>query len=77
MLRGDSLENSASISAMTSAPATRSRARPPSRRPGTTTILDPGDTLSIEDHGCLIIHLNAVEAMGGVGGSEHRSPRRQ
>jgi len=43
---------------------------------GTTTIIDAADTLSIEDHGCLMIHLNAVEAMGGVGGSEHRSPRR-
>jgi N-methylhydantoinase A len=37
--------------------------------PGTTTIIDAGDRLSIEDHGCLIIHLNASEAMGGVGGS--------
>jgi N-methylhydantoinase A len=37
--------------------------------PGTTTIVDTGDRLSIEDHGCLIIQLNAVEAMGGVGGS--------
>jgi len=42
--------------------------------PGTTTIVDTGDDLSIEDHGCLIIHLKAVEAMGGIGGSEHRSP---
>ncbi|PYN78363.1 MAG: 5-oxoprolinase [Candidatus Rokuibacteriota bacterium] len=41
---------------------------------GTTTIIDAADTLSIEDHGCLMIHLNAVEAMGGVGRSEHRSP---
>jgi len=45
--------------------------------PGTTTIVDTGDNISIEDHGCLVIHLNAVEAMGGVGGSEHRSPRRE
>ncbi len=44
--------------------------------PGTTTIIDAADTLSIENHGCLVIHLNAVGAMGGVGGSEHRSPRR-
>jgi len=42
--------------------------------PGTTTIIDAADTLSIENHGCLIIHVNAVGAMGGVGGSEHRSP---
>jgi N-methylhydantoinase A len=42
--------------------------------PGTTTIIDVADTLSVENHGCLIIHLNAVGAMGGVGGSEHRSP---
>ncbi|PYM95371.1 MAG: 5-oxoprolinase [Candidatus Rokuibacteriota bacterium] len=41
---------------------------------GTTTIIDTGDTLSVEDHGSLVIQLNAVEAMGGVGGSEHRSP---
>jgi len=41
---------------------------------GTTTIIDTGDTLSVEDHGSLVIRLNAVEAMGGVGGSEHRSP---
>jgi len=45
--------------------------------PGTTTIIDATDSLSIEDHGCLIIHVNASEAMGGVGGSEHRSPRRE
>ena len=43
--------------------------------PATTTIIDIGDTLSIEDHGCLVIHLNAVEAMGGVGGSDARSPQ--
>jgi N-methylhydantoinase A len=42
--------------------------------PGTTTIIDSTDKLSIEDHGCLIIHLNAVEAMGGVGGSKPCSP---
>jgi len=41
---------------------------------GTTTIIDTGDTFSVEDHGSLVIQLNAVEAMGGVGGSEHRSP---
>jgi N-methylhydantoinase A len=35
--------------------------------PGTTTIVDTGDNLSVEDHGCLIIHLNASEAMGGRG----------
>jgi N-methylhydantoinase A len=44
--------------------------------PGTTTIVDTADTLSVEEHGCLIIHLSASEAMGGVGGSEHRFPRR-
>jgi len=44
--------------------------------PGTTTIIDAADTLSIENHGCLVIHLNAVGAMGGVGGSDARSPRR-
>ena len=33
--------------------------------PGTTTIVDTGDNLSIEDHGCLIIDINASEAMGG------------
>jgi N-methylhydantoinase A len=43
--------------------------------PGTTTIIDAADTLSIENHGCLVIHLNAAGAMGGIGGSEHRSPR--
>jgi N-methylhydantoinase A/oxoprolinase/acetone carboxylase beta subunit/N-methylhydantoinase B/oxoprolinase/acetone carboxylase alpha subunit len=43
--------------------------------PGTTTIIEATDTLSVEDHGCLIIHLNASEAMGGVGGSEQRSPQ--
>jgi N-methylhydantoinase A len=37
--------------------------------PATTTIIDTADILSIEHHGCLIIHLNAVEAMGGVGGN--------
>ena len=42
--------------------------------PGTTTIIDAADTLSIENHGCLIIHVNAAGAMGGIGGSEHRSP---
>jgi N-methylhydantoinase A len=42
--------------------------------PGTTTIVDTADTLSIEDHGCLIIHLNASEAMGGVGGSKALVP---
>jgi N-methylhydantoinase A len=40
--------------------------------PGTTTIVDAPDTLSIENHGCLIIHVNASGAMGGV----HCSPRR-
>jgi N-methylhydantoinase A len=43
---------------------------------GTTTIIDAADTLSVEDHGSLIIHVHPVGAMGGVGGSEHRSPRR-
>jgi N-methylhydantoinase A len=43
--------------------------------PGTTTIIDAADTLSIENHGSLIIHVNAAGAMGGIGGSEHRSPR--
>ena len=43
--------------------------------PGTTTIIDAADTLSIENHGCLVIHVNAAGAMGGIGGSEHRSPR--
>jgi N-methylhydantoinase A len=42
--------------------------------PGTTTIVDTADTLSIEDHGCLIIQLNAAEAMGGVGGSKALLP---
>jgi N-methylhydantoinase A len=42
--------------------------------PGTTTVVDTGDSLSVEDHGCLVIEVNAFEAMGGVGGSEHRSP---
>jgi N-methylhydantoinase A len=42
--------------------------------PGTTTIVDTGDTVSIEDHGCLIIHLHASEAMGGVGGSKALVP---
>jgi N-methylhydantoinase A len=45
--------------------------------PGTTTIIDTGDTLSVEDQGCLIIHLNASEAGRGVGGSDARSLRRQ
>ena len=43
--------------------------------PGTTTVIDTADNLSVESHGCLIIHLNAVGATGGVGGSEHRSLR--
>jgi N-methylhydantoinase A len=43
--------------------------------PGTTTVIDATDTLSIENHGCLVIQLNAAGAMGGIGGSEHRSPR--
>jgi N-methylhydantoinase A len=43
--------------------------------PGTTTIIDAADTLSIENHGCLVIQLNAAGAMGGIGGSEHRTPR--
>ncbi len=42
--------------------------------PGTTTIIDAADTLSIENHGCLVIHVHAAGAMGGIGGSEHRSP---
>jgi N-methylhydantoinase A len=42
--------------------------------PGTTTIVDTGDFLSVEDHGCLIIHVTAAEAMGGVGGSKARLP---
>jgi N-methylhydantoinase A len=33
--------------------------------PGTTTIIDAGDDLAVEDHGCLMIHLSASEAMGG------------
>ena len=37
--------------------------------PGTTTIIDTADRLSIEDHGCLMIQLSASEAMGGGGGS--------
>jgi N-methylhydantoinase A len=43
---------------------------------GTTTIIDAGDNLSIESHGCLMIQIAPSEAMGGVGGGEHRSPRR-
>ncbi len=43
--------------------------------PGTTTIIDAADTLSIENHGCLVIQLNAAGAMGGIGGSEHRTTR--
>jgi N-methylhydantoinase A len=43
--------------------------------PGTTTIIDAADTLSIEDQGCLVIDVHAAGAMGGIGGSEHRSPR--
>jgi N-methylhydantoinase A/oxoprolinase/acetone carboxylase beta subunit len=43
--------------------------------PGTTTIIDGADTLSIENHGSLIIQVHAAGAMGGIGGSEHRSPR--
>ena len=35
---------------------------------------DAADTLSIESHGCLVIDVHAAGAMGGVGGSEHRSP---
>jgi 5-oxoprolinase (ATP-hydrolysing)/N-methylhydantoinase A len=42
--------------------------------PGTTTIIDAADTLSIENHGSLVIHVQAAGAMGGIGGSEHRSP---
>src|SRR4029453_17817577 len=45
--------------------------------PGTTTVIDATDTLSIENHGCLVIQLNAAGAMGGIGGSEAPSPRRQ
>ncbi len=41
---------------------------------GTSTVVDTGDTLSVEDHGCLVIQVRAPEAMGGVGGSEHCSP---
>jgi N-methylhydantoinase A len=36
--------------------------------PGTTTIIDAADTLSVEDHGSLIIHVHAIGAMGGGGG---------
>ena len=32
--------------------------------PGTTTVLDVGDNLSVEDHGCLIIQVDASVAMG-------------
>jgi N-methylhydantoinase A len=42
--------------------------------PGTTTIVDTADILSIEEHGCLIIDLHAVGAMGGVGESKHAPP---
>jgi N-methylhydantoinase A len=42
--------------------------------PGTTTVVDVGDTLSIESHGCLMIQIAPSEAMGCVGRSEHRSP---
>jgi N-methylhydantoinase A len=44
--------------------------------PGTTTIIDIADTLSIESHGCLMIQIAPSEAMGGVEGSDARSPRR-
>jgi len=44
--------------------------------PGTTTVVDTGDTLFVEEHGCLMIQVTPSEAMGGVGGSEHRSPQR-
>jgi N-methylhydantoinase A len=42
--------------------------------PGTTTIVDTGDNVSVEDHGCLIVEVNASEAMGGVGGGEQSYP---
>jgi N-methylhydantoinase A len=42
--------------------------------PGTTTVIDTADRLSVEEHGCLIIHLHASEAVGGVGGSKHAPP---
>jgi len=44
--------------------------------PGTTTIIDAADTLSIENHGSLVIQVHVAGAMGGVGGREHFSPRR-
>src|SRR5215471_11086938 len=44
--------------------------------PGTTTIIDTADTLSIENHGSLVIQIHAAGAIGGVGGREHLSPRR-
>src|SRR4030095_416133 len=42
--------------------------------PGTTTIIDSADTLSIEKHGCLVIYVRAAGARGGIGGGEHSSP---
>ena len=32
--------------------------------PGTTTIVDAGDTLTVEDHGCLVIQVDVFETMG-------------
>ena len=42
--------------------------------PGTTTIIDDADTLSIEDHGCLVIHVAAAGAMGVSGGASIAPP---
>ena len=42
--------------------------------PGTTTIVDTGDNLSVENHGCLMIQLNASEAMGGCRGERASLP---
>jgi N-methylhydantoinase A/oxoprolinase/acetone carboxylase beta subunit len=39
--------------------------------PGTTTIVDAGDNLSVEDHGCLMIQIAPSEATG----TEHLSSR--
>ena len=59
--------SSASTSATISAPGDVIEGPAAIEEAGTTTIIEPGDRLPVEDHGCLVIQLNASEAMGGVG----------
>src|SRR5262249_61653362 len=44
--------------------------------PGTTTIIDAGDTLTVEEYGCLMIQIGGRQSDGGRSHHRRGHPRR-